>query len=78
MDVTKDAALTHQTLAVQTYRETQQDVQTAPDADVIRVMAVQTAVTVTAAAETADVTQISQTTVQTADNIQKAPASPGL
>ena len=74
MDVTKDAALTHQTLAVQT----QQDVQTAADADVIRVMAVQTAVTVTAAAETADVTQISQTTVQTADNIQKAPASPGL
>lgn len=73
MDVTKDAALTHQTLAVQTYRETQQDVQTAADADVIRVMAVQTA-----AAETADVTQISQTTVQTADNIQKAPASPGL
>ena len=72
MDVTKDAALTHQTLAVQTYRET------AADADVIRVMAVQTAVTVTAAAETADVTQISQTTVQTADNIQKAPASPGL
>ena len=67
MDVTKDAALTHQTLAVQT-----------ADADVIRVMAVQTAVTVTAAAETADVTQISQTTVQTADNIQKAPASPGL
>ena len=58
MDVTKDAALTHQTLAVQTYRETQQDVQTAADADVIRVMAVQTAVTVTAAAETADVTQI--------------------
>lgn len=53
MDVTKDAALTHQTLAVQTYRETQQDVQTAADADVIRVMAVQTAVTVTAAAETA-------------------------
>lgn len=78
MDVTKDAALTHQTLAVQTYRETQQDVQTAADADVIMVMAVQTAVTVTAAAETADVTQISQTTVQTADNIQKAPASPGL
>ena len=78
MDVTKDAALTHQTLAVQTYRETQQDVQTAADADVIRVMAVQTAVTVTAAAETADVTQISQTTVRTADNIQKAPASPGL
>lgn len=56
MDVTKDAALTHQTLAVQTYRETQQDVQTAADVDVIRVMAVQTAVTVTAAAETADVT----------------------
>ena len=78
MDVTKDAALTHQTLAVQTYRETQEDVQAAADADVIRVMAVQTAVTVTAAAETADVTQISQTTVQTADNIQKAPASPGL
>ncbi len=78
MDVTKDAALTHQTLAVQTYRETQQDVQTAADVDVIRVMAVQTAVTVTAAAETADVTQISQTTVQTADNIQKAPVSPGL
>ena len=78
MDVTKDAALTHQTLAVQTYRETQQDVQTAGDVDVIRVMAVQTAVTVTAAAETADVTQISQTTVQTADNIQKAPVSPGL
>lgn len=76
MDVTKDAALTHQTLAVQTYRETQQDVQTAADVDVIRVMAVQTAVTVTAAAETADVTQISQT--QTADNIQKAPVSPGL
>lgn len=78
MDVTKDAALTHQTLAVQTYRETQQDVQTAADVDVIRVMAVQTAVTVTAAAETADVTQISQTTVQTADNIQKAPVSPRL
>ena len=78
MDVTKDAPLTHQTLAVQTYRETQQDVQTAADVDVIRVMAVQTAVTVTAAAETADVTQISQTTVQTADNIQKAPVSPGL
>ena len=78
MDVTKDAALTHQTLAVQTYRETQQDVQTAADVDVIRVMAVQTAVTVTAAAETADVTQISQTTVQTADNIQKAPGIPGL
>ena len=78
MDVTKDAALTHQTLAVQTYRETQQDVQTAADVDVIRVMAVLTAVTVTAAAETADVTQISQTTVQTADNIQKAPVSPGL
>lgn len=78
MDVTKDAALTHQTLAVQTYRETQQDVQTAADVDVIMVMAVQTAVTVTAAAETADVTQISQTTVQTADNIQKAPVSPGL
>ena len=78
MDVTEDAALTHQTLAVQTYRETQQDVQTAADVDVIRVMAVQTAVTVTAAAETADVTQISQTTVQTADNIQKAPVSPGL